>query len=267
MERIDSPFIDSEQIKGHHKKTKRIKRSSILLIALSLFAVVVLLFCYLFFLCPVRSVSVKGNHFLSEDYIRSIVPIDENSRYHFLFRGSLERKAEADPLIDDIIIHKEAGRCVVIDVKENTIVGYQVSGDALNNEAVLILKDGQIIEFKAEYLNNIALSPLFVNVSPENCSAIAKELGKLDLDIISRISELTCVKFTYDENMVKLTMEDGYQVYSPITGLGYMKNYFDIIVNDNQKSGSCIMILEEYSRAVIMECDEVRNYYSNSASE
>ncbi len=262
MERINTPFIREEDItvnKNKHAFGKLKKKLPVLLGCLLLITVIVLACMY--FLFPIKNIVITGNHYLSEDYIRKIIGISEGDRYFFQMRNKTARRVEQDPLIRKITIQRGDNLSYIINVEENTIVGYQITGANYDITSTLILADGQIIPFSAEYMKNIALTPLFINISDENCKAIALQLGKLKFDVLSRISEVSVAGFTYDENMIKLTMEDGYKVYSSINGLGYMKDYFDIVINKSNESGSCILIMEEYASAAVLECSEIDEKY------
>ncbi|MCR5066998.1 MAG: FtsQ-type POTRA domain-containing protein [Erysipelotrichaceae bacterium] len=266
MERIKTPFIDSRQIKAGKKEQKRRKlKNSVLIFSLVLLTAAVLIMAAMYFFFPIKNVIITGNRYLSEEYIRKTVGISDGQRYFFRLRGKTARSAENDPLFRKVTIKRSENLSYVINIEENTIVGYQITGSNTDVTSTLILADGQIIPFSAEYMKNIALTPLFINISDENCQKIALQLGKLDFDILSRISEISVVSFTYDENMIKLTMEDGYRVYSSINGLGYMKDYFDIVINKSNSSGSCILIMEEYSSAAILECGEIEENYIKHA--
>ncbi|MBR5048440.1 MAG: FtsQ-type POTRA domain-containing protein [Erysipelotrichaceae bacterium] len=264
MERIKTPFISRESTVRKGKKTAVKKKTVVLILGCLLLCLAVILSA-MYFLFPIKNIVITGNHYLSEEYIRKTVGISEGDRYFFRLNGRTAAEAQKDPLFSEIRIKRADNLSYIIEVIENTIVGYQITGSSTDVTSTLILADGQIIPFSAEYMKNIALTPMFIDISIENCKNIARQLGKLDFDIISRISEVSTVAFTYDENMVKLTMEDGYRVYSSVNGLGYMKDYFDIVINKSNASGSCILIMEEYSSAAILECSEIREKYIRTA--
>ncbi len=262
MERINTPFIREEDIAVSKKKllNGRLKKK-LPIILVCLFIIVLIIVGCMYFLFPIKNIVITGNHYLSEDYIRKIIGISEGDRYFFQAREKIAKRVEQDPLISKVTIQKADNLSYVINIEENTIVGYQITGSNYDITSTLILADGQIIPFSAEYMKNIALTPLFIDISDENCKAIALQLGKLKFDVLSRISEVSIAGFTYDENMIKLTMEDGYKVYSSVNGLGYMKDYFDIVINKSNDSGSCILIMEEYASAVVLECSEIDEKY------
>ena len=266
MERINTPFIAREDITVRKKTDRAGIRKKILIAAGCLFTAAVALCLCLYFFFPIKNIRITGNHYLSEDYLRKLIGISEGDRYFFRLLSAVEDRAEQSELVRKVTVSRREGLSYLIEVEENTIVGYQISGASTDVTSTLILADGQIIPFSAEYMKNIALTPLFINISEDNCRAIAGQLGKLETDILSRISEVSVTSFTYDENMVKLTMEDGYRVYSSINGLGYMKDYFDIVINKSSESGSCILIMEEYASAAVLECSEIEEKYIRPAN-
>ena len=266
MERIETPFIENrDKQKGKRHAPKGGIRRKILAIVAGVLLCAAVIAAAMYFLFPIKNVIIRGNRYLAEEYVRKIAGIEENQRYFFRFTGKIREQMKEDQLIRNVTITRGENLSYIIDVEENTIVGYQITGSNRDVTSTLILADGQIIPFSAEYMKNLALTPMFIDISDENCRDIAVQLGKLEFDVISRISEVSVVSFTYDENMIKLTMEDGYKVYSSINGLGYMKDYFDIVINKSDNSGSCILIMEEYSSAAILECREIEENYISHA--
>jgi hypothetical protein len=60
--------------------------------------------------------------------------------------------------------------------------------------------------------------------------------------------------------MVKLVMDVGFYVCSSLKGLPYLDNYADIIAYEDKVENKCILIIEEYSKAVRIDCSEIESF-------
>lgn len=240
------------------KKTKKRLSKKAILLFISLFILFAACFTlyYMSDLARIRSVKIINNEFISENYIKSILDFEINDSLITLFPKFKERKLKENKIFKDIKIKIEANNCVVVSVKENRIVGHFIS----EGKTSFILGDGTVIDFKAQYIDNLALIPLFVDIELEKIKTIAIEFNKLSFDTLSRISEVHNLSFTYDNNMVKLVMDEGFYVCSSIKGLPYVDNYADIIAFEDKVENKCILIIEEYLKAVRIDCSEIESY-------
>ena len=85
-------------------------------------------------------------------------------------------------------------------------------------------------------------------------------MALIDNDNLFRISEVHDLSFTYDYDMVKLVMDEGNYIYSSLEGLTYVKNYLQIITNDQNESNKCILIMEQYNKALKTDCSQLEKY-------
>ncbi len=214
----------------------------------------------------IKSIKVINNTFVSDSYIKEISGLTLDDKFILYFLKNPENKMKKNPLIDDVKVYQESGNSIVIDVKENLIVGYEINDNSSN----LILTSGEKVKFDAKIINNLALLPLFSAVRDDQIVPIANALGNVNMDILMRISEVHNVAFTYDFNMVKLVMDNGYYIFSSVYGLRYIDNYIDIIATNKDAKTKCILIIEEYEKAALMSCKEIDTYragYSNDAEQ
>ncbi len=244
------------------KKTKRkLSKKGILFINLTLFfSIACFTLYYMSDLARIRSIKITNNEFVSENYIKSILNFDINDSLITLFPKFKEIKLKENKLFDDVKISVVENNCVVVSIKENRIVGHFIK----DNKTSFILGDGTIIDFQAKYIDNLALIPLFVDIDLEKIKIIAVEFNKLSYDTITRISEVHNLAFTYDDNMVKLVMDEGFYICSSLQGLPYVDNYADIIAYEDKVENKCILIIEEYSKAVRIDCSEIESFMINS---
>ena len=255
-----------ETVNSEKNKLKLKKRKKHIL-RLSLFFLILLLiggsvFYFSSDYSNVRSVKVLNNKYLSDDYIMELTGINTKSKYLLLFTSFNGFKAEDSPLIKDVRVEKGANRSVVIYVEENTIMGYRYS-----DKMELVLGDGTIIPFEGKYIYSLAILPMFMINDNERTVAIAKQMNKLDTDIISRISEVREYSLSYDSNIVKFVMDDGYRIYSSLDGVPLIAEYLKIITSSTSKN-SCIFIDADHQVAVIRDCAELEQLnVSNSTGD
>ena len=232
-------------------KSRRTLYSRLVIIGLVLLIVGSLALYFFSSASNVRSVKVVNNHYLSDEYIQELTGISTDSKYLLLFTSFNGYKAEDSPLIKDIRVEKGGNRSVVIYVEENTIMGYRYT-----DKMELVLGDGEIIPFESRYIFSLAILPMFMIGDNDRTIAIAKEMNNLDTDIISRISEIKEYSMSYDPNMVKFVMDDGYRIYTSLDGVKYIAEYLKIITSSSSKH-SCIFIDPDHQMAVIRDCKDL----------
>ena len=232
-------------------KSRRTLYSRLVIIGLVLLIVGSLALYFFSSASNVRSVKVVNNHYLSDEYIQELTGISTDSKYLLLFTSFNGYKAEDSPLIKNIRVEKGGNRSVVIYVEENTIMGYRYT-----DKMELVLGDGKIIPFESRYIFSLAILPMFMIGDNDRTIAIAKEMNNLDTDIISRISEIKEYSMSYDPNMVKFVMDDGYRIYTSLDGVKYIAEYRKIITSSSSKH-SCIFIDPDHQMAVIRDCKDL----------
>ena len=251
METVNSSgFIERDVPKKKKKKLSKIGKITISLVLL-IFTLIIL-----FVLTrKVNSIKIEGNDLVNDEYILELLDLDEDSMVFDGYNFVKISQAKKDKLIDDIDIKINKGRLLVVNVKENKPVGQRV----INDKTQLILASGDIIDYQSGSIKDLTLLPYFVDIDDEKTSKIAQKFAQLDNDNLFRISEVHDLSFTYDDDMVKLVMDEGYYIYSSLEGITYVKNYLQIIAND-QNDNKCILIMEQYNKAIKMDCSELEKY-------
>ena len=213
-----------------------------------------LLMCVIYILLPgsnVRSVKIINNNYLSDEYIQELTGISTKSEYVLLFPSLKAFKASRSPLVNGVKIERGSNKTVIIDVDENPIMGYRY-----NNGMELVLGDGSIIKFDQKYIKGLTILPMFMNVGDDKVAQVAIAMSRLDFDTISRIAEVRDFSLSYDSNMVKFIMDEGYAVYSSIDGIPLLKNYIDIITTTTRPN-KCIYLDYDHNNAIVRNCQEM----------
>lgn len=238
------------------KTRKKLKAKKKLYSIFALLGIIgaLLLMCVIYILLPgsnVRSVKIINNNYLSDEYIQELTGISTKSEYVLLFPSLKAFKASRSPLVNGVKIERGSNKTVIIDVDENPIMGYRY-----NNGMELVLGDGSIIRFDQKYIKGLTILPMFMNVGDDKVSQVAIAMSKLDFDTISRIAEVRDFSLSYDSNMVKFIMDEGYAVYSSIDGIPLLKNYIDIITTTTSPN-KCIYLDYDHNNAIVRNCQEM----------
>ena len=223
-----------------------------------------LLMCFIYILLPisnVRSVKILNNNYLSDEYIQELTGISTKSEYVLLFTSLKSFKAKRSPLVNDIKIERGSNKTVIIDVDENPIMGYRYT-----TGMELVLGDGSIVKFDQKYIKGLTILPMFMNVKDEKVARVAIAMSKLDFDTISRIAEVRDFSLSYDSDMVKFIMDDGYEVYSSIDGIPLLKNYIDIITTTTSPN-KCIYLDYDHNNAIVRNCQEMEKMANGEQPE
>ncbi len=204
----------------------------------------------------VRSVKVVDNRYVSSKYIEELSGITLDSEYVLIVPKVIEMKLADSPLIESASVLRGANHSVVISVKETPIVGYRY-----DEKMELILSDGSTIPFDSSYIKNLSMLPMFIKVPEEKTKAVAEKLAALDEDIFSRIVEVRDFALSYDSNMIKLVMEDGYRLYGAIDDLHLMSYYLGVIKNASDSPNMCLYIDRVNNVFQLRNCKELEDLY------
>lgn len=247
------------------EKTFKLSKKGYVIIICSFFCILFLVrFCIYLFTdeSNVKNIKIVNNYYLSDEYIKEIADIDYNDKYIFLFPSFKEMKFKNNPLFKNISIKRERNNTIIIDVSENSILGYcyddnNVIGDYSDDYMQLVLSDGSKYDFDNKYIKGYGLLIKFKDISNDYLTLICEKLNNVNIDILLRISEIELTNFSFDENMVKLTMDDGYQMYSSISNLSYITNYLDIIIS-TKSTYKCIYIynVDDTYYANVVDCKD-----------
>ncbi len=259
MEKVKSTvFIERDIPK---KKKRRLSKSGKLIIVIFFLTLAVTF--YLMAFAKINNIKVSGNTFLSDEYILNCLDLSTTDPVIKALINPQKKELKKEALIDDVTIEVQAHQCIIVKVKEKKIVGWQQNDAGIQ----LIAGDGNYIDFQTAYSNDYYLLPYFVDIAKEKAVIIAAKFAQLDNDILYRISEVHNLSFTYDSNMVKLVMDEGNCIYSSLEGLPYVKNYLQIIANDRNENNKCILIMEEYNKALKTNCEELEKYKAENKEE
>ena len=228
--------------------------------------ILVSFFIYFFsFESHVKILSCTGNYYLTDQQIYEQAEVSMSSRLLFVTENSIQNKLMENPLINSVSVKKEKDK-LTIEVEEKTIVGYYEK----KGKTYLVCNDGRRIPLDQKYMKSIVHVPLLNGFSKKQIDQICTEFKQYDQyltrSVIEKIAEISPYKISYDQNMLKLIMQDGNIVYSRMCDLMMMSRY-EPMLEDLKGQSVCLVLDSDNSVIAKVDCgymnmnDEDRQKY------
>lgn len=208
-------------MKKRVKKRRRLKIGRILLAFFLLFLTIFVIYSILNL--KITNIFISGNYYLSDQQIIDAASIGD---YPSVIKGVKQIKNLKDNIyIKDVRVKVRKITQVYIKVTENRPLFYSIDMEKT------VLLDGRTTSEK--YPTPTLLNYVIDSVYP----TFVKELGKLDIDILNRISEIKYEPNDVDDNRFLLLMTDGNYVYINNSTFYKLSKYMEIIRNFPNKKG------------------------------
>lgn len=208
-------------MKKRVKKRRRLKIGRILLAFFLLFLTIFVIYSILNL--KITNIFISGNYYLSDQQIIDAASIGD---YPSVIKGVKQIKNLKDNIyIKDVRVKVRKITQVYIEVTENRPLFYSIDMEKT------VLLDGRTTSEK--YPTPTLLNYVIDSVYPN----FVKELGKLDIDILNRISEIKYEPNDVDDNRFLLLMTDGNYVYINNSTFYKLSKYMEIIRNFPNKKG------------------------------
>ncbi|MBS5778817.1 MAG: hypothetical protein KIC82_05165 [Acholeplasma sp.] len=208
-------------MKKRVKKRRRLKIGRILLAFFLLFLTIFVIYSILNL--KITNIFISGNYYLSDQQIIDAASIGD---YPSVIKGVKQIKNLKDNIyIKDVRVKVRKITQVYIEVTENRPLFYSIDMEKT------VLLDGRTTSEK--YPTPTLLNYVIDSVYPN----FVKEIGKLDIDILNRISEIKYEPNDVDDNRFLLLMTDGNYVYINNSTFYKLSKYMEIIRNFPNKKG------------------------------
>lgn len=244
---VDKIFTDHKKAR-ENKSFKRHKKG---IFRLAILTGMIIVFCFYYYAdsSKVKAISVINNYYLDQNYIKKISNLSLESRYHLVIDQYIEYVIKKDPMIKDVKVSHENNGVILIDVLEHEPYGYRY-----DDVAKIMLKNDSVIDLTSDYMNIISMVPLVTGFNDSNAQhLLANAFKDVDRFMIENISEIEQYALSYDNNCLKVLMNDGNYFICSYYGLKLINNYNDIASNLNE-NGICIYADENNSVAYKSEC-------------
>ncbi len=211
-----------------------LKRRKLKIFAVVLFIVIVVLVCFFIkFLFGIKIQNIYVHHTdkqynLSDEYILDKAKLEDYPSQIANFSLIIEKRLEDDVFIKDASVDKSLFGTVDIKIEENKVLFYKES------DKKYVLEDGEEVDTVPYDLSPIVV----VNYIPDTVYPnFVKKIGKLDLEIRNKISQIKYDPSEYDDSRFMLYMVDGNYVYATLTKFDSVNYYNEIYPTLNGKKG------------------------------
>lgn len=198
----------------------------------------------------VKAISVEGNDVYSKDYIVSESGLTLDTIYYLFSPKYVAYKIGKNDLVKSVNVTREGENIVLITIKEKTVVAsYQ------KDDLMYLLDDGSSISVTQSNLGYMAKVPFIVGLenNEELLEKLAKNLGKINEEVLEMMSEIVWYPLSYDETQLQINMIDQNYVYVTVNDIDMINDYRKIASTLND-SGQCVYFESAGSHAYTSEC-------------
>lgn len=203
----------------------------------------------------IQALACSGNYYFTPQEIYAIAGVSADTRMWLDSTEEMQKKLEDNEYIESASVQLQ-GRTISIDVNEKTIVGYYED----EGEVYYLFSDGDSVKLQKDSDTSTMMHvPHLVNLSEENRDELALLVRRypdlLSKEVIDKIAEILSWKESYDENMFRLTMQDGNEVFSTIDNLIMLTNYSSILGHLGSED-ACMLLDSENSTIDKIACSD-----------
>lgn len=227
----------------------RKSKDNILKIGLLVASILLIVSYYFLPVSRVKTISVFGNRYLSDEYILNKSNVTTDSIYYLTVPFIVEKNLKDAPLIEDAKVSLESGNHISINVEEKKAVGYRYE-----EEPMLLFSDNTKTQIESEYLDVIAYVPIITGFTDdEQTRKLTTAFKDVDVNIIEDISEIKQYNLGYDAQGISVLMRNGGYFIANYRSLPMINKYYDIynyLIDKNQ----CIYADDSQETAYAKAC-------------
>lgn len=202
----------------------------------------------------VHILACENNYYLTDFQVYELAGVSTNTRLWLMPSSLIRSRLESNDLIESASVKKTEDK-LLISIKEKVILGYYVKDD----KNYMLTSSGDSIEIQTDDLEMIIHFPLLNGFSDQQLEMIVDAFQQnkklLDRSILEKVAEMVPYSSSYDENMIKMTMQDGNIVYSAMSSLSMLSNYQAMLTQLKGES-VCLFLDAEYSAIDKVDCQE-----------
>ncbi|MDQ0231267.1 cell division protein FtsQ/DivIB [Metabacillus malikii] len=222
------------------QQQRKQKSNRRLILFLSLFFILILLVIY--FQSPlskVGNVSVKGNKIVPTEDIIKLSGITSSSGYWNINEDKVIKDVSSIVHLKDVKVVKKFPNSIEIIVQEFQSIAYLEKGNAY----LPILDNGQVLnDFKE---STPADAPVLINWENDNAiKVMIEQLTQLSPAIVNSISEIHHTPEDTDPWLIRLYMNDGYEVIASVRTFSEKMDLYPSIVSQLEEDSEGVIHLE-----------------------
>jgi len=211
--------------------TKKKKKKKFNFLKLIIFVLIIYFICYFVFSLAgfkTKNIIIKGNNYLSDEEIIEQAKLDNYPSYFLTNIFTIKHKLIKNDMIKNVKVRRNLKMGYVITVEEEKILYKRRSDNKY------VLSSGKEVSLK----NNISGVATVINYIPNTIEKkLINKLGRIDLDVLNKISEIEYSPNKTDDERFLLYMNDGNLCYITLTKIKELNYYIKIVRTLNNKRG------------------------------
>jgi len=250
----DIDLLTNLQNKEEQKRKQR--RNRRFRLALFSFVLLIILLGYLYSVffsenAKIKQIKISNNRYFTDRQVLSKAAIDYNDNFYFTAGRKVEKRF-ADWEICKVKVLKNANQVLEIRFENADLLAYYSDQEA---NLWLLDSSNRSYAYDNQYLEALKSLPFLLNYNQEERRMLVENLKLLDRGIIAQISEITRYATSFDENMIKLTMEDGITVYLDYLSVPMLNSYNEIVA-PLSPTNRCLYFDKATGMAIATNCQE-----------
>lgn len=223
------------------KKTK-IKLLNILLVLICIAGISYGI--YYSFQIPIKNIVIKNTNYLNDDYIIELAGIKDYPSFLLTRSNKIKKDISKSKYIDKVKVSKKYGFKLYIEVYESNALFFDM------NKNKYVLENNNLIGTEDIYTNYRV--PRLLNYVPDTkYESFIKNMGKIDKNVLSKISDIEYKPNDYDKDRFLLYMDDGNMVYLTLTKFKAINHYIEVLAQLENHKG--VLYLDNGNHFKIME--------------
>ena len=223
------------------KKTK-IKLLNILLVLICIAGISYGI--YYSFQIPIKNIVIKNTNYLNDDYIIELAGIKDYPSFLLTRTYKIKKDISKSKYIDKVKVSKKYGFKLYIEVYESNALFFDM------NKNKYVLENNNLIGTEDIYTNYRV--PRLLNYVPDTkYESFIKNMGKIDKNVLSKISDIEYKPNDYDKDRFLLYMDDGNMVYLTLTKFKAINHYIEVLAQLENHKG--VLYLDNGNHFKIME--------------
>jgi len=194
-----------------------------------------------------KSVLLTNNLFFSEKQIFEVAQIDYDANFYLMSTKKIAARFK-DWEITQVKVIKRANQIIELHFNNADLLAYFYQ----DSELFYLDSNNRSYKHQEDYKDLRKLLPLLVDYSELERAELIAVLKLLKRPIVYQISEISHHRTSYDENMIKLLMEDGIQVFLDFEAMELMNSYNKMV--ETITTYRCIRIDSYTGRPYTFDC-------------
>ena len=201
-------------------KKRKIKLRNFLI-----FLLIVIGFIFVVFLIvniPTKNILIRNTEYLNDDYILELADIKDYPSFILTNSYKVKTKIKKSPYVNDCKVKKKFYNVFEITITEEKPIFYNK-----NNNKYIFSSGSSISD---ETISNSFRVPRLNNYVPDKkYSKFIKAMGKINTDILGKMSDIEYVPNDFDKDRFVVYMDDGIMVYLTLTKFKQINYYNDVV--------------------------------------